>query len=110
LIFGISVSWRFPGGFVKHTAQRYSSAIPSPVGTAQLRKRQSLAPHGVGANPSSILRRGLLPQRTKPISNYFLFDRFQFALPPDWNLIILIRKVGIGPVGARSFVKRESPP
>jgi hypothetical protein len=52
----------------------------------------------------------LLPQRTRPISNYFLFDRFQFALPPDWNLIILIRKVGIGPVGARSFVKRESPP
>jgi hypothetical protein len=24
-------------------------------------------------------------------------------LPPDWNAIILPRKVGIGPVGARPF-------
>jgi hypothetical protein len=30
----------------------------------------------------------------------FLFDQFQFALPLDWNAIILLRKVGIGPVGA----------
>jgi hypothetical protein len=105
LIFGIAVSWRFPGGFVKLPCGRYSSAIRSPLGTAQLRKRQSPAPHGVGASPSSIL-----PQRTKRISDHFPFDRFQFALPPDWNLIILSRKVGIGPVGARSFVKRESPP
>jgi len=51
-----------------------------------------------------------LPQRTKRISDHFLFDQFQFALPLDWNAIILPRKVGIGPVGARSFVKRESPP
>jgi hypothetical protein len=42
--------------------------------------------------------------------NYFLFDQFQFALPPDWNAIILLRKVGIGPVGARPFDKRELPP
>jgi len=27
-------------------------------------------------------------------------DQFQFALPLDWNAIILLRKVGIGPVGA----------
>jgi hypothetical protein len=42
------------------------------------------------------------------ISDHFPFDRF--GLPPDWNAIILLRKVGIGPVGARPFVKRESPP
>jgi hypothetical protein len=29
----------------------------------------------------------------------FIFDRFQFPLPPDWKAIILARKVGIGPVG-----------
>jgi isoquinoline 1-oxidoreductase alpha subunit len=46
----------------------------------------------------------LLPQRTKRISDHFPFDRFQFALPLDWNAIILSPKVGIGPVGARSFV------
>src|ERR1700682_3088982 len=90
-------------------AQRYSSAIRSPLGTAQLCKRQSLDPHGVGADPSPIFRRGL-PQRTKRISDHFPFDRFQFGLPLGWNAIILSRKVGIGPVGARSFVKRESPP
>jgi len=36
---------------------------------------------------------------------FFLFDQFQFALPPDWNAIILARKVGIGPVGVRPLVK-----
>jgi hypothetical protein len=40
----------------------------------------------------------------------FLFEQFQFALPPDWNPIILLRKVGIGPVGARPLDKRELPP
>jgi hypothetical protein len=53
---------------------------------------------------------GLLPHRTKRISDHFPFDRFQFGLPLDWNTIILSRKVGIGPVGARPFVKRESLP
>jgi hypothetical protein len=47
-------------------------------------------------------------QRRAP--ELFLFDQFQFALPPDWNAIILLRKVGIGPVGARPFDKRELPP
>jgi len=42
----------------------------------------------------------LLPQRTTDSSRIILFDQFQFALPPDWNPIILLRKVGIGPVGA----------
>jgi hypothetical protein len=110
LIFGIAVSWRFPRRLREAAAQRYSNAIRSPLGTAQLRKRQSPDPHGVGASPSPISRRGLLPQRTKRISDHFPFDRFQFALPLEWNLTILLRKVGIGPVGARSFVKRESPP
>jgi hypothetical protein len=64
----------------------------------------------VGANPSPIFRRDLLPQRTKRISEHFPFGLFQFGLPLDWNAIILSRKVGIGPVGARPFVKRESPP
>ena len=31
-------------------------------------------------------------------------------LPRPRNPIILLRKVGIGPVGVRPFVKRESPP
>jgi hypothetical protein len=52
-----------------------------------------------------------LPQRTTERGRkFFLFDQFQFALPPDWNAIILARKVGIGPVGVRPFVKRELPP
>jgi hypothetical protein len=40
--------------------------------------------------------------------NFFLSD--QFALPPDWNAIILARKVGIGPVGVRPLAKSELPP
>jgi hypothetical protein len=52
----------------------------------------------------------LLPQRTTDSSELFLFDQFQFALPPDWNAIILLRKVGIGPVGVRPLDKRELPP
>jgi hypothetical protein len=41
---------------------------------------------------------------------FFLFDQFQFALPPDWIAIILARKVGIGPVGVRPLAKSELPP
>jgi hypothetical protein len=63
----------------------------------------------VGVNLSSISRHRLLPQRTTE-PQLFLFDEFQFALPPDWNAIILLRKVGIGPVGARPLDKRELPP
>jgi len=63
-----------------------------------------------GTKSIAHFRTGLLPQRTKRISDHFLFDQFQFGLPLDWNAIILSRKVGIGPVGARSFVKRELPP
>jgi hypothetical protein len=108
---------QFPGSFFaiprrlrEAAAQRYSSAIRSPLGTAQLRKRQSLDPHGVGASPSSIFRRVCCRSAQKRISGHFPFDQFQFGLPLDWNAIILSRKVGIGPVGARPFVKRESPP
>jgi hypothetical protein len=74
---------------------------------ASVNRRRRMA---VGPDPPSILREELLPQRTTDRSEFILFDQFQFALPPDWNAIILSRKVGIGPVGARSFVKRESPP
>jgi hypothetical protein len=63
----------------------------------------------MGPDPPSILR-GDVAAAHKADFALFLFDQFQFGLPPDWNLIILIPKVGIGPVGARSFVKRESPP
>jgi hypothetical protein len=31
----------------------------------------------------------------------FPFDQFQSGLPPDWIAIILLAKVGIGPVGVR---------
>jgi len=42
-----------------------------------------------------------LPQRTTSLQkNFVLFDRFQFALPPLRNAIILPRKAGISPVGA----------
>jgi hypothetical protein len=67
-------------------------------------------PNAEAANPASAWRgskphrqsrdKGLLPQRTTDSSRIILFDQFQFALPPDWNPIILLRKVGIGPVGA----------
>jgi len=42
--------------------------------------------------------------------NFFSPVNSQFALPPDWNAIILARKVGIGPVGVRPLVKSELPP
>jgi hypothetical protein len=40
----------------------------------------------------------------------FLCGLFQIGLPPDWNTIILCRKVGIGPVGVRPFLQSELPP
>jgi hypothetical protein len=52
----------------------------------------------------------LLPQRTTQNFAVISFDRFQFGLPPDWNAIILSRKVGIGPVGVRPLAKSELPP
>jgi hypothetical protein len=51
-------------------------------------------------DPEKWVRQRLLPQRTTDSPELFLFDQFQFALPLDWNAIILLRKVGIGPVGA----------
>jgi hypothetical protein len=63
----------------------------------------------VGANRSTITTFIAAAHNTN-FRNYFPFDRFQFALPPDWNPIILSRKVGIGPVGARPLDKRELPP
>jgi hypothetical protein len=42
--------------------------------------------------------------------NFFFPINSQFALPPDWNAIILPRKVGIGPVGVRPLAKSELPP
>jgi len=42
--------------------------------------------------------------------NFFSPVNSQFALPPDWNAIILVRKVGIGPVGVRPLAKSELPP
>jgi hypothetical protein len=52
-----------------------------------------------------------LPQRTtdRP-EKFFSPVNSQFALPPDWNAIILARKVGIGPVGVRPLAKSELPP
>jgi hypothetical protein len=69
------------------------------VGTAQVE----------AANPASAWRGGtsidfstvIAAMHNADFPNYFPFDRFQFALPPDWNAIILSRKVGISPVGAR---------
>jgi hypothetical protein len=104
LNFGIAVSWRFPGGFAKLPR---NGILARSVGLWEL---PNFASVGRGRRMSSSFRWARLPQRTKRISDHFPFDRFQFALPPDRNLIILSRKVGIGPVGARSFVKRESPP
>jgi hypothetical protein len=77
-------------------------------------------PNAEAANPASV-RRGSEPYRhsrgkvccrsaQRTAAELFLFDQFQFALPPDWNAIILWRKVGIGPVGARPLDKRELPP
>jgi hypothetical protein len=43
------------------------------------------------------------------VRKIFLSDQFQFALPPDWNAIVLPRKVGIGPVGVRPLAKSELP-
>ena len=50
----------------------------------------------------------MLPQRTTFISKFFLFDQFQIGLRPDWNTIILARKVGIVPVGVRPFYNVSS--
>jgi hypothetical protein len=51
-----------------------------------------------------------LPQRTTDRPENFSPINSQFALPPDWNAIILARKVGIGPVGVRPLAKSELPP
>jgi hypothetical protein len=37
----------------------------------------------------------------RSIRNFILCDQFQIALPPQKKAIILLCKVGIGPVGVR---------
>jgi isoquinoline 1-oxidoreductase subunit alpha len=54
-----------------------------------------------GPNPSTTLRQSYCRNAQRAFRNFLLFDQFQFALPPDWNGIILARRVGIGPVGVR---------
>jgi hypothetical protein len=51
----------------------------------------------------------ILPQRTTQFRNFILFDKFQFALPPDWNALIL-RAADIDPVGVRPLPRSELPP
>jgi hypothetical protein len=54
----------------------------------------------------------LLPQRTIDDRSGILFSSInsKLHLPLDWNAVILSRKVGIGPVGARPSATRELPP
>jgi hypothetical protein len=60
-------------------------------------------------NPSTTLRQSYC-RNAQNAFRKFILDQFQIALPPDWNAIILSRKVGTGPVGARPLFKRELPP
>jgi hypothetical protein len=41
--------------------------------------------------------------------NFILFDQFQFALPPEWNALIL-RAADIDPVGVEPLPRSELPP
>jgi hypothetical protein len=102
LIFGIAIFLPLP----KRSVQRYPSAIRSPVGIAQRRSGEP------GFRPAweRTCRQVCCRSAQRTATELFLFDQFQFALPPDWNAIILLRKVGIGPVGVRPFDKRELPP
>jgi hypothetical protein len=53
----------------------------------------------------------LLPQRTTwAFGSIFSLIDSNLHLPRRWNAIILHHKVGISPVGARPFVKRELSP
>jgi hypothetical protein len=63
-----------------------------------------------GSEPVADLTATLVAAAHNGQPQLFLFDQFQFALPLDWNAIILLRKVGIGPVGVRPLDKRELPP
>ena len=93
-------------GILEHDPEEWvpvslgTNAIHSPVGTAQRRSGEPGFRLAWERPLSSISRPSLLPQRTMDGPELFLFNQFQFALPPDWNAIILLRKVGIGPVGA----------
>jgi hypothetical protein len=71
------------------------------VGTAQLRKRQSQCPAGVGTKSIDNFATNHCRNAQRAGQKFFRFDQIQFALPPDRNAIILARKVGIGPVGVR---------
>jgi len=64
----------------------------------------------MGSQPADSFLDKFLPQRTTYIAQFYFFDQFQITLPPDWNAIILLPKVGIGPVGVRLQAKRELPP
>jgi hypothetical protein len=80
--------------------QRYSSAIHSPVGTAQRRSGKPGSPSAWERSCRRSRDNVCCRSAQRTAQELFLFDQFQFALPPDWNAIILLRKVGIGPVGA----------
>jgi hypothetical protein len=108
LIFGITISWWLGEAFC---SEAHCSAIHSAVGTAQLRNRRWRLPHGVAVKSiDRPVTEFVAAAHNGQIRNFIFFEQFQFALPPDWNAIILPRKVGIGPVGVRPFHKRESPP
>jgi hypothetical protein len=75
-----------------------------PKGIAQLQSRH----RGAGppwAKSINNFTTTLLPQRTTAESDFFLFDQFQIALPPDGNTIILQRKAGVDPVDVSYYPK-----
>jgi len=93
----------FPADFRKRFVACYSSAIQRPRGIAQPQGDDRGLPRARAQNPVSILWRHHCRSAQRDFA-IFLFDRFQIALLPDWNTIILTGKVGIIPVGVRLFL------
>jgi hypothetical protein len=88
-------------------ALRLPKTYPADLIVARSVRRWELLPNFASRNcrvPSAWAPKALRqsPDATHNLHfGIFLFDRFQFALPPDWNPIILAHKVGIGPVDVR---------
>jgi hypothetical protein len=68
------------------------------------------APPGVGAKLSSISRQCLLPQRTTDSPRIISLRPIPICIASRLERDHSLHKVGIGPVGARPFDKRELPP
>jgi hypothetical protein len=91
--------------FLQSLWRAYCSAIHPQKGNAAGASVSFVAV----AEIKTTFRQKLYRSAQHKFRNFILLDKFQFALPPDWNALIL-RAADIDPVGAGPLPISELPP